>query len=314
MNRKIMKNQYKNTFKAHLIPWLGAVMFSLLSCKVEGDDLALTALPKADFEATEIAPGKIKLVNTTPGPSIAHWTIVNSGQKFAGNEVEVGLIFAGSYDVKLDVVAQGGMTSLTKAVNVSQNDPDACNDTRALGFIAGCSQKKWKLNPEAGAFKVGPGIDDGSWWASDANAVKERSCEFNDEFVFHFNAEGTFVYDNKGDYYADGYLGNSSTTCEGENNLTGNQALWKSGTFRFSVSEGTGARKLGQLQLIGKGAHLGVKKAHNGGETPSGPVGDSVVYDILEMTKNAEGKGYDLLKVGVNIGGDSWWTFTFRSY
>lgn len=311
MNRKMMKTQYKSMFRAYL---MSGMLLSLLSCKVEGDDLALNALPQADFEATEVAPGKIKLVNKTSGPSIAHWTIVNSGQKFQGNEVEVGLIFAGSYNVKLDVVAQGGMTSVTKPVNVTRNDPDACSDTRALGFIAGCSQKKWKLNPEPGAFKVGPGADDGSWWASDAGAVKDRACEFNDEFTFHFNSEGTFVYDNKGDFFADGYLGKNSSGCEPEGNLTGSQALWKSGSFRFSVSEGTGARKLGQLQLIGKGAHIGVKKAHNGGETPSGPVGDAIVYDILEMTKNAGGKGYDLLKVGVNIGGDAWWTFTLRSF
>ena len=79
-------------------------------------------------------------------------------------------------------------------------------------------------------------------------------------------------------------------------------------------AEGTGVKKLGQLRLVGKGAHIGVKKAHNGGETATGPVNDFVLYDILEMTKNKDGAGYDILKVGVNIGGDAWWTMTLRSF
>lgn len=307
-----MKINMKNILKS---PFCGviALLITMQSCKIEGDDLTLGSLPTPDFEAVEVSPGKVKLTNKTPGANIAHWTVKSNGQKFQGNEVEIGLTFAGSYDIKLDVVAQGGMNSITKSVTVAKNDPDACSDTRALGFIAGCTNKIWKLNPEAGTFKVGPGADNGSWWTSGADALVDRVCEFNDEFKFSFNAQGTFVYDNKGDFFADGYLGNKTSGCEPVVNLKGNQGLWSSGTFNFAVSEGTGAKKLGQLRLIGKGAHIGVKKAHNGGETEAGPVNEYVLYDILEMKKNVDGKGYDLLKVGVNIGGDGWWTFTLRS-
>lgn len=312
MIRIIMKTIYR---KFSFTPILGLFLSVLVlqSCKIEGDDLTLSAIPSPDFEAVEVSPGKVRLSNKTKGSSIAHWTVLDNGQKFQGNEIEVGLIFAGSYDIKLDVVAQGGMNSVTKKVTVNQNDPEACNDSRALGFIAGCTQKTWKLNPEAGTFKVGPGADDGSWWASGAGDIAVRSCEFNDEFTFKFNSQGTFVYDNKGDFFADGYLGNQTQGCEPSGNLKGAQALWNSGQFSFIVSEGTGVRKLGQLRLVGKGAHIGVKKAHNGGETATGPLNDYVLYDILGMTKNVDGKGYDLLKIGVNIGGDGWWTFTLRS-
>lgn len=289
------------------------LLFLVQSCQIEGEDLSLGDLPQPDFEATEIAPGRVQLSNKTNMASIARWTVLSSGQKLEGDVVEVGLIFEGSYDIQLDVVGQGGMASVTKTVSVSENDPDACSDDTALGFLASCTQKTWKLNPEAGALKVGPGPDNGEWWSSGTADVVERSCDFNDEYTFAFNSEGTFVYDNHGDFFAEGYLGNKTAGCEPASNLQGDQALWDSGTFRFIVIEGAGIRKLGQLRLIGKGAHLGIKKVHNGGETEDGPTWEDVTYDILEREQNVNGEGYDRLKVGVNVDGDGWWTFTLRS-
>ncbi|MBD1435162.1 hypothetical protein H8B06_20250 [Sphingobacterium sp. DN00404] len=297
------------------------LLFFIQSCQIEGENLSLDDLPQPDFEAIETGPGRVQLTNKTNTPTIAKWTVLSSGQTLEGDVVEANLIFEGLYDIQLNVVGQGGMASITKSVTISENDPEACANDRALGFIASCDQKKWKLNPEAGAFKVGPGPDNGEWWSSGVADVTARACEFNDEFVFSFNAEGTFAYDNKGDFFADGYLGNGTSGCEPAANLTGEQALWNSGTFRFSVTEGTGVNRLGQLRLVGRGAHIGVKKAHNGGETVSGPVNDFVLYDILEMKSNVNGQGYDILKIGVRIsevdpatGQASWWTFTLRSF
>lgn len=288
-------------------------MMFVQACKIEGDHLRLERIPEPNFKVVDLSSGKVRLINTTNSPSIAQWTVLSTGQKLSGDTVDVNLIFAGDYEIELQIVAQGGMASVKKPVSVAENDPEACADTRALGFIAGCDQKSWKLNPEVGAFKVGPGPDNAEWWSSGAGDIQGRSCEFNDEFTFAFNSEGTFDYDNKGDYFADGYLGNQTAGCEPASNLSGDQELWDSGTFKFVVTEGTGVNKLGQLRLVGKGAHIGVKKAHNGGETPSGPVNDYVLYDILEMQKNVNGQGYDLLKIAVDIGGGAWWTFTLRS-
>ncbi|TCK80608.1 hypothetical protein [Albibacterium bauzanense] len=306
-----MKLNYR---KLHYLVWVLMGTMVLNACKIEGDNLHLEKIAQPDFEAVDLTKGKVRLVNTTSTPSIAQWTVVSTGQKFTGDTVELNLIFAGQYDIQLNVVSQGGMANITKPVTVSENDPEACADTRALGFIAGCDARTWKLNPEAGAFKVGPGPDNGDWWSSGAGDIQVRSCEFNDEYSFSFNAEGTFNYDNKGDFFADGYLGNKTQGCEPATNLTGDQKLWDSGEFSFSVTEGTGVKNLGQLRVVGKGAQIGVKKAHNGGETAEGPVGESILYDILEMKKNVDGKGYDILKIGVNIAGEGWWTFTLRSF
>ncbi len=293
-----------------LVSGLLAAIIPFQACQEES--YGLGNIPNADFEVKAGADANtVILVNKTPGTSIAFWEA--TGQEGKGDEVSMRFTFQGSYDVKLTAATPGGIATVTKSVTISENDPTACNPDRALGFIAGCTQRVWKLNPEAGAFKVGPGPDNGSWWGSGTADVAARACEFNDEFTFTFDAAGTFKYDNKGDFFADGYLGNASSGCEPAGNLRGAQATWNSGTFRFSVTETGGVNGLGQLRLSGQGAHIGIKKAHNGGETTTGPTWNSVTYDILEMTQGAGGGAYDILKIGVHIGGEGWWTFTLRS-
>ena len=304
----------RNSFARPLKVLLGGLLitiFAFHACREE--KYSLGSIPPPDFEIQSGEDANTLIfINKTPGTSIAYWE-TSTGQKFKGDNVSARFTFEGEYDVTLTAVTPGGTGATTKQVSIAQSDPTACNPDRALGFIAGCTEKVWRYNPEAGAFKVGPGADNGTWWSSNAADVNGRSCEFNDEFTFRFDAAGTFIYDNKGDFFADGYLGTKTTACEPAGNLTGDQAAWNSGTFKFSVIEGAGVNGLGQLMLTGRGAHIGVKKAHNGGETPTGPAGDSITYDILAMEQNVNGAGYDVLKVGVNINGDGWWTFTLRS-
>ncbi|GGG76853.1 hypothetical protein GCM10007415_05860 [Parapedobacter pyrenivorans] len=305
------RNSYTRPLKV-LVGGLLITIVSFHACREE--KYSLGNIPTPDFEVQAGADANtLVFVNSTPGTSIAYWE-TSTGQKFKGDNVSARFTFEGEYNVTLTAVTPGGTATITKQVSISQSDPTACNPDRALGFIAGCTEKVWRYNPEAGTFKVGDaGPDAGNWWSSTDGDVTGRACEFNDEFTFQFNAEGTFIYDNKGDFFADGYLGTKTTGCEPASNLSGDQTLWNSGTFNFSVIEGAGVNSLGQLVLTGKGAHIGIKKAHNGGETPTGPVGNSVTYDILAMEQNVGGKGYDILKLGVNIGGSGWWTFTLRA-
>ncbi len=302
----------KTWFSSLLLLALTAVL--LQACKKRGDDLGLTPIPSIDFE---VVPGAnantFILVNKSGGPAIPFWHI-STGQKLSGDSAQLRLIFAGTYEVKLVAAAQGGLDSTTKTITVAISDPTACNPTNPIGFIAGCTQKTWRLNPDAGTYMVGPGPNNGSWWSSGAGDVTGRSCEFNDEYTFHFNAEGTFEYDNKGDYYGDGYIGAATHGCEPNSNLSGAQLAWASGTFSYTVIDGAGVAGKGQLKLNGTGAHIGLQKVHNGGETTSGPASNTITYDILDMQQDVGGAGYDILTVGVNIGGDAWWTFVLRSF
>ncbi len=286
------------------------------SCTKRGDNLKLNPIPTPAFDIVNGSNGNnFILVNKTPGASIPNWR-VSTGQSFSGDSARLKLIFKGTYEIKLIVVTQGGLDSVTKTVTVAASDPTACDPSNAIGFIASCTQKKWKLNPEAGTYKVGEGAGNGNWWSSGMDAVTGRACEFNDEYIFSFDAEGTFVYDNKGDFFADNNLGPQDGGCHPNSAFKPVQMPWASGNFTFSVVEGTGVRGLGQLKVNGLGAHIGLQKAYNGGEigVGLGPTATSITYDILEMRKNPGGATYDILVIGLNIGGAGWWTFTLRSY
>lgn len=287
----------------------GTILYSCKKQKI--DDLG--ALPKADFTINPGANGNsVVLINTTATPAIAYWAVPGlnlTTKDLKGDTARLHFIFMGTYPVTLYVAGHGGLDSITKTVTIAQNDPSACNGT-AIGFLTNCGTKKWKLDPAPAAYKVGPGADDGSWWSNNAGDVGARYCEFNDEYNFTFNASGDFVYDNKGDYYSDGYIGTSPTnSCQVNSQLPASQAAWASGNFHYTLLNG-GSAGLGQLKVIGFGAHIGLQKVTNGGEVTV-PTGTSVTYDILSMTHNAG--GYDLIKLGANLGW-GWWTFRLRSY
>lgn len=294
------------------ITFIAMVLFVSSCEKQKGGSLG--ALPKADFEIVPDASNAnhITLVNKTSTPSIPYWRVNGSTSLLSGDSAKTSFIFAGTYNVTMYVTGNGGIDSTTKSITIANSDPTACVNT-ALGFITSCTSKTWKLDPDAGAYKVGPsGPNDGSWWQNAVADVFARSCEFNDEYTFSFNADETFVYDNKGDFFGDGYLGDNTGTCQPSSNYTAVQAPWGSGSFHYSFTPGTGVKGLGQLTVIGLGAHIGLQKVENGSETPSGPA-TSVTYDVIEET-HVDAGNYDLLTLAVNMTCCSyWWTFRLRS-
>ena len=146
----------------------------------------------------------------------------------------------------------------------------------------------WKVSPEAGALKVGPGIDDGSWWQNSADDVITRACYFDDRYVFDY--EG-FHNDLDDETWIEAWQGGSDACGtpvyphDGSNNPAG---------FTFDEVGGT-------LTLHGLGAYLGLPKVINGGEL-SDPANapDSVVYEI---TLNGGG---DSMMVAIHFGAGYW--------
>lgn len=303
-HKLIMKSIIKNS--------LVLMLFSILFFSCEYDVKDLLPKPVASFTVTPIAGASNKyLLTSTSQNSFRYDWDKATGSYVQGKQVDtVYFPFMGAYTVKLFVYGQSGIDTTSQVVNVTANDPTACLGTQ-LGFITSCTSKKWKLDPVAGAYKVGPGPGNGDWWTSGAGEVTGRPCEFNDEYIFSFNANQTFVYDNKGDFFGDGYLGNNSGTCQPSSNYTAVQAPWGSGTFTYTFTPGAGINSLGKLTVVGLGAHIGLQKVRNGGEvtTPA----TSITYDVLAATHDAIGN-YDLLTLGVAIGSPGWWTFRLRSF
>ena len=298
----------KNNIKFIYIPLIAAVAALMLNSCTKEKYADLGAKPSIDFAMVPGAnPNNITLVNKSSSKIIPYWKLSNSTTRLTGDSAIANFVFAGNYTVTMYGVGHGGMDSVTKPVVIAQTDPTACVNTQR-GFLAGCVSRTWKLNPEAGAYKVGnEGPGAGNWWSSPATEPAARSCEFNDEYTFVFNEAGTFNYDNKGDFYGDGYLGNNTGTCQPTSNYTANQAPWGSGSFTYSFTPNAGVNNLGQLTVVGLGAHIGLQKVRNGGEVQS--PASTITYDILSMTHLT---GYDLMQVGVNLG-YGWWSFTLRS-
>ena len=290
----------------------GALVLVLISCK-KYEVKSLGAKPAASFTVTPISgqPNKYLLSSTSSNSYRYDWDKATGSYSQGKQNDTVYFIFSGTYRIRLLVFGQSGMDSASQTINVAASDPTACSGT-PLGFITSCTSKKWKLDPAAGAYKVGPGPDDGSWWSNNTNDVITRACEFNDEYTFSFNAARTFVYDNKGDFYGDGYLGDNSNACQPTANYTTWQKPFGSGTFSYNFTSGAGQNGLGQLTVVGPGAHIGLQKVQNSGEVTGGPVANSITYDILSQTHVTAGN-YDLLVLGVNLGW-GWWTFRLRSF
>jgi hypothetical protein len=304
----IMSKYFRPISTAMCAAFIILTMYSCKKDKIAG----LGSLPKVDFAAVPgTNPNNITLVNKSLTATIPYWRIGNSATLLKGDSAQYSFVFAGTYQVTMFGEGHGGLDSITKDIVIAKSDNNACVGTQ-LGFLAGCTSKIWKLNPDAGTYKVGdaaPGA--GNWWTSGTGDVVVRSCEFNDTYTFSFDANGTFVYDNQGDFFGDGYLGDNTGTCQPSANYTTTQAPWGSGTFKYTFTPNAGVNGLGQFTVIGLGAHIGLQKVRNGGEVTSSPA-TSITYDILSATHDAG--GFDLMTIGTNIGGAGWWSFTLRSY
>ena len=178
-----------------------------------------------------------------------------------------------------NIEAWGGYSKIYHLAGSSgSTDPD---EPALSGF--------WKLSPEAGALKVGPGIDDGSWWSSSADDVSTRWCYFDDEYVF--NSSGVFENILDDSTWVEGWQGGSDACGtpvaphDGSNNPAG-----------YTFDEATGT-----LTLDGVGAYLGLPKVINGAElSDPADAPDSVVYEI---TFN---DGGDSMMVAINFGAGYW--------
>ena len=296
-----------------------AIASAFYACQPDIVNPGLGTKPVANFVATVAADGHtVLLANKSSVASMPYWAApdLNLGYSdLKGDSVKVNFIFPGTYKIKLLVAGAGGTDTITKAITTTQPDPNACASTTPLGFLASCTSKVWKMNPAAGAIKVGANAGDGSWWSNATADVAGRPCFFNDTWTFTFDKAADFVYDDKGDFYSDGYGGvTPSNSCQASTQYTTAQKPWGSGSFHYAVISGTGVKGLGQIKLIGLGAHFGIPKSVNGSESPTGPTATSVTYDIWSMTHVSDTSGtYDLLMVTFNYGA-GWWTYTLRSY
>jgi len=154
----------------------------------------------------------------------------------------------------------------------------------------------WKLAPEAGALKVGPSYGSGEWWSSDAQAVIDRACLFDDEYVF--SIDGSFSNVLGTSTFLEGWQGKSPDGC-GTPVAPHNGSA--AATYIYDATAGT-------ITLNGAGAYLGIPKANNAGELPNVAVPSSIVYDVVLSDNN------NTMTVVIETGSGVFWSFKLVRY
>ncbi|MGA1364985.1 MAG: PKD domain-containing protein, partial [Schleiferiaceae bacterium] len=245
----------------------------------------------------------VQLNSTATGDPFMYSWEVSNGAIAEGPEATITISRAGTYTVKHYVFNQGGMSVDSAEVVISRDAAPPC--TGMMEFMTGCTERTWKLAPIAGSLWVGPVGGAQTWWAIGASAATDRPCAYNDEWIF--KADGSVVYDTKGEIWAETYMGVSWDGCHPESVLQGAQAAWGSGTHAFSLIPAT-ATAPDQLKMEGLGAFIGLPKAANGGEVFS-PI-NSITYDVLSTNEDAN--GVRTMEIEVNWGGGLW-RFTIQS-
>ena len=209
----------------------------------------------------------------------------------------------GAYDVILKADGPTGSDTETHTVTFS-----SIPFTEAL--LNGGGSKTWKLKPGVGTFEVGPGIGNGAYYGGSIDLSTDRPCLFDDEFTFKSNGE--FVYDSKAELYVEDYWKAGVTGCQAPSAVTGNAAIWKSGTHAYSFTSGTGGNA-STITVSGLGAFLVLPKAHNGGEYTEAPTTDApVTYQVVSYGTNGT---TDTLVIAIDVSGTgaTYWTFTLTS-
>lgn len=260
---------------------IAILIFAFFGCEPEVEDkIDLGPSPVASFEIENgSTPNLFILKNTTEGAFITQWNVEGIGTA-NGERVEFEIPFKGDYNVTMTTFNNGGSSSASKMITVTEDDPNSCFGNMQL--LTNCDEKVWKLALEPGALNVGASLTE-TWWANSDADLSERDCLFNDEYIFRSNGE--FVFDNKGDFWAD-TDGNGDVWpsdlglnpgCQSTTDWPSQYAPWGSGSHSFSINNNT-------LTVVGEGAHLGLYKVGTSAEVASPQ--SSVALSISEMSEN----------------------------
>jgi hypothetical protein len=178
------------------------------------------------------------------------------------------------------------------------SDDDADVDPEPEDPTAAALVGDWVMAQESGAFKVGPGVDNGDWFSSSADDVTARACYFDD--VYTFGADGSFSMNQGDQTWLETWQGVEADGCGAP--IAPHDG---SGSYTFGATETS-------ISLSGAGAYLGLAKVYTGGElsadnnTPPA----TITYTILALNADSSPK---TLKLDIAIAGEGHWTFNLVS-
>ena len=146
----------------------------------------------------------------------------------------------------------------------------------------------WRVAPEAGSLGVGPTQGATNWWSIDALGVIERSCYFDDTYVFN---AGSFSNVLGSETWLEGWQGVEADGCGA---AVAPHDGSSPATYIYNEAAGT-------ITISGSGAYLGLPKAHNGGEDGM-PANDTITYLVNIVDDNT-------MIIDIEAGSGVWWTY-----
>lgn len=152
----------------------------------------------------------------------------------------------------------------------------------------------WQVEPVAGSLGVGPARGDISWFAIDDAGVTQRSCFYNDGYVF--GRDGTFNNDLGDDTWVEEWQSGSSDAC-GAPVAPYDGALSQSWTYTEGENE-----DVGTLLIDGLGGYMGIPKANNDGELPAVSAPPSITYEVTWEDDNT-------VVIDIESGTNVWWRY-----
>jgi len=156
----------------------------------------------------------------------------------------------------------------------------------------GSFEGMWQMQSAAGSMGVGPGQGDMSWWAIDDAGVAQRTCFFDDYYVF--NGDGTFRNILQDETWLETWQGVAEDGC-------GTPVAPHDGTVNATWAYNGDAET---VTLNGTGAYLGIPKAVNGSELSSPNDAPASVSYIVSFQDDGE-----LMILDIESGSGVWWRF-----
>ncbi len=249
-----------------------------------------------NFNITE--PQQPTVTSVEPGEAMVGETVTITGTDFGSDETAVAVTLSGTEasiisfsDTEIQItvpdVASGELKVFVDEneiysgsfVVIDEQSTSCTGDETYEEILAGCGESKAWVLDGAGSIMIGPAAG-GTWWELPEEQLDGRTCQLNDQFVFH--SDGTFVYDSQGDIYVEEEGGavhpsdiGLSIGCNDEEDLTAPYDAWGSGTHSFVVNGE-------ELTVNGTGAFLGIYKA--GENDFAVEPEESITYEIVELT------------------------------
>jgi len=273
----------KNTLKFSWVVLLIFVTALSISCKKKSTTPELIVSFTYKLDATDFK--KVVFTNYSQNASSYSWNFGDNTAAVTETSPTHSFAAEGTYTVTLTAKSSSG-SSESFHVSVVIANPDV--ELIKLAGAAGTT-KIWKLlrSTATGRYPLECGPYDHSqiWWAMGKgnDELANRPCMLNDEWIF--NRDGSFTYNARGDYWAEGGIFNPANVCADTTSMVGpnNEDLsaWAGGKHTYKMVTGTTPT----ITAYGKGAFIGFFKLGNLAETKV-PL-DSVRYKIIQLTDNA---------------------------